>query len=139
MRGPWMKTLLPFVGASMIVLATSGCGTAETKCDCVAPGLVIDVPAALVPQVTDVTVSDRACNGVTAQCSVKDGAGSCVQYTVLPVTIGNCHVAVALSGRTFSSDVLIIQQTGCCSGLYPSPLVAGHLEVTRSAWEGASP
>jgi hypothetical protein len=134
-----MKTLLPFVGASMIVLATSGCGTAEAKCDCAAPGVVLDVPAALIPQVTSVTVSDRACNGVTAQCSLKDGAGLCAQYTVLPTAIGNCHVAVALSGRTFSSDVLIVQATGCCSGLYPSPLVAGHLEVTRSAWEGASP
>ena len=134
-----MKSPLSLVGASMIVLATSGCGSAEAKCDCAAPGLVIDVPAALVPQVTSVTVSDRACNGVTPSCAQKDGAGSCVQYTVLPTTVGNCHVAVGLQGRTFSSDVLIVQATGCCSGLYPRPLVAGHLEVTRSAWEGASP
>lgn len=137
MRVPRMKTPLPIVTASMIVLATSGCG-GDPVCECAAQGLLVDVPAALVPQVTDVTVSDRACNGVTAKCAAKDGAGLCVQYTVMPTTIGNCHVVVALSGRTFTSDVLIVQQTGCCSGLYPSPLVSGHLEVTRSAWEGAS-
>lgn len=125
------------VGAAMIVLATSGCG-GDPMCECAAQGLVVDVPAVFVPEVTDVTVSDRACNGVKPTCSQRDGSGSCVQYTVLPVTVGNCHVVVALSGRTFTSDVLIVQRSGCCSGLYPSPLVAGHLEVSRFAWEGAS-
>lgn len=107
-------------------------------CECAAQGIFVDVPAAFVPQVTGVTASDRACNGVAAKCAAKDGSGACVQYTVLPTAVGNCHVVVALSGRTFSSDVLIVQQTGCCSGLYPNPLLAGHLEVARSAWEGAS-
>lgn len=128
---------LSLVGASMIVLATGGCG-GDPVCECVPQGLVVDVPAAFVPEVTDVTVSDRACNGVTPTCSQRDGSGSCVQYTVLPTTVGNCHVVVALASRTFTSDVLIVQQSGCCSGLYPSPLAAGHLEVSRFAWEGAS-
>ena len=132
-----MKMPLSLVCVSMIVLATSGCG-GDPACECAAQGILIDVPAALVPQVTDVAVSDRACNGVTAKCAARDGSGSCVQYTVLPTTLGNCHVVVALSGRTFTSDVLIVRNSGCCSGLYPSPLVSGHLEVTRSAWEGAS-
>jgi hypothetical protein len=112
------------------LLAVLGCSS-EAVCECATPGVTITIPAALAPSVTNVAVSDRACVGLTPKCQKDDGQGHCLAYHLDPTTYGNCHVDIALQNRTYSSDVRIVQRTGCCTGYFADPLAAGTIEVSH--------
>ncbi len=78
----------------------------------------------------DVLASDVACANVTPSCDFLAEGGACADYRVMPVTKGNCHIDVDLmSGTRFSADVKIVEQTGCCPGLYADPISAATIEV----------
>lgn len=125
--GRYLLGVAPLIMAALICSACSG----EPVCECATPGLTIAIPANLAPTVTSVTLSDRACVGLVPQCTAKDPSGNCTSYHVAPTTYGNCHVEVALQNRSYTSDVRIVQRTGCCTGYFADPLAAGTVEVSR--------
>ncbi len=112
----------------MALLLPCGCSQGP-ECRCTDGSLVVTVPDSLVAQVTGVALSGNACDGVTPACT-KGDAGACSAYAFHPVATGICHVEVALSGRTFATDVRIVQSMGCCPGLYPDTPGAGSIEVS---------
>lgn len=123
-----MKPVISCVALAMVTLSVSACGVTST-CDCADPSLSVRVPAAMVQPSNQITLSGAACQGVTATCLQSSGNG-CLIYNVRPAAPGNCHIDVALSDHTFTSDVTIKRTAGCCPGLYADPLGAGDVQVT---------
>lgn len=121
-----MVRYLSCVVAPMFTLACAS----DVACDCLAPGIDVNIPTSLAPDVTSITASDRACNGLTPTCTKSDGSGRCTNYHLAPTTYGNCHIVVTLASRTFTSDVRVVQKSGCCAGYYADPLAAGTVEVS---------
>ncbi len=114
------------VGLSMLL----SCGPQTVCAQCADSALHVVVPAAELGQVVDVLSSDVACAGATPACDVLADGGACADYRVVPTAKGNCHIDVdLLSGTRFSADVKIVEQTGCCPGLYADPISSATIEV----------
>lgn len=124
------RAALVLVGAMVIALVA--CSKATTECDCEDDALILDVPEADSPDVSDVRLSGNACAGVTPAC-VNQTHG-CSQYRFEAIAAGTCHVDVFFaSGGTFSADVSIGESTGCCTGFYASPPESREIAVEYPA------
>ncbi|CAN5350418.1 hypothetical protein BH09MYX1_BH09MYX1_37960 [soil metagenome] len=125
--GPGMGRYLLGVAPLMAILSCGG----EPVCECATPGIKITIPENLADAVTTITVSDRACNGLSPVCQQRDAQSNCLSYHLAPTTYGNCHIDVTLQNRTYTSDVRVMQRSGCCSGFFADPLAAGTVEISH--------
>jgi hypothetical protein len=100
--------------ARAVVLSMCACSSDDT---CGTPGFDVD---ATNDPIQSVALSDVACDGVTAECTAEDDAGTCARFYVSPIAAGNCHVDVfLLAGTTFSADVKVAAGPSSCSGFFP--------------------
>jgi 2-phospho-L-lactate guanylyltransferase (CobY/MobA/RfbA family) len=121
--------LAAFAGLGAAGLAPAGgCGSSGATCDCADPAITVHVPSDVAASVTSVTLSGAGCTGVTAAPTNQINGGTSYAFTANG--IGTCTIDVTFaSGTSFSDDLSIVQQTGCCTGFYASPVSAADVEV----------
>jgi hypothetical protein len=115
------------LGAATFVPA-GGCSSSGATCDCTDPAITIHVPEDVAASVTSVSLSGAGCAGLTATPTNQTNGGTAYSFTANG--IGTCTIDVAFaSGTSFSDDLTIVQQTGCCAGFYASPVSAADVDV----------
>ena len=130
--------LAAFAGLGAAALApVGGCGSSGATCDCADPAITVHVPADVAASVTSVALSGAGCTGVTAAPTNQTNGGTAYAFTANG--IGTCTIDVVFaSGTSFSDDLTIVQQTGCCAGFYASPVSAADVEVSGAGGRGMS-
>jgi hypothetical protein len=114
--------------ACVLAALVVACSTSSTtQCDCADPGITITIPEDVATSSSAPQLSGPACAGVTATCT--NTTGGCSAYRFTAKATGTCHVEVAVANTTFTADVTIIENTGCCAGFYPSPISSGTIDV----------
>ena len=124
------RRVLAAIGAAALLVALAvDCSSTSAACECVEPGITIKIPADIAASVpaSGPRLSGTACATATVSC--ENQTGGCTQYRVLPSAAGTCHIEVDSVGGTFVADVTVIASSGCCSGLYASPMSAADVDV----------
>jgi hypothetical protein len=106
------------------------CTSAPTECDCADNTVQIHIPADLAAAASAPVLS-HTCAAATVACTQQASAGGCETFAFTPTVAGpDCHIDIDFSdGHVFSTDLAIVQETGCCAGFYVSPLSAADVEV----------
>ena len=120
------------LGAAVLALAPAsalapGCSSNGAECDCVDPGITIDVPADIASSVGAIRLSGAACTGASITITNMTNGGT--EYRFDANAAGTCNVEVDSPLGTFTDAITIVAATGCCSGFYASPISAAVIEV----------
>ena len=116
--------------AALSACASLGCHDDATECSCDPQGFTVTVEPGGPEESVMVVPSGPACADAGVTCDTPAASGGCATYRVLPTAEGDCHIDVYFSlGMDDSDDVNIVQETGCCAGLYPDPPSAGQVEL----------
>jgi hypothetical protein len=112
------------------VVGAACTGGSAVECDCADPSVRIEVPADRAAQVAGVSLSGRACENATAQCSQPVGGG-CSEYVFQAAAPGACNVDVQFNGgpADFQEQVTFVGGPACCGGFYVQPASASPIDV----------
>ncbi len=115
------------LGAAIFVPA-GGCSSSGATCDCTDPAITVHIPGDIAASVSSVNLSGAGCSGATATATNQTNGGTA--YSFNASGIGTCTIDVVFAnGTSFSDDLTIVQQTGCCAGFYASPVSAADVDV----------
>jgi len=111
------------------VTLVAACNSGGTECECPATGLTVNIPAPIAGPEGSINLSGLACAGA-AVVPTAGNPRSTTQYRVQPTRPGPCSLDIVLAdGTTFSDAVVVVETTGCCTGLRTDPLGAAEIDV----------
>jgi hypothetical protein len=111
-------------------ISAIACTSTPTECDCADNTVQIHIPVDLAAAAIAPVLS-QTCANATTTCTQQATTGGCETFAFTPTVAGpDCHIEIDLSnGHVFTTDLKIVQETGCCAGFYVDPLSAGDVEV----------
>jgi len=129
--------LAPWAMLGGLAAALGACGTSGgTECACADPAVVVDLPQDRATQVVEVSLSGKACNGATAECT-RPVASGCAQYAFRAVSDGTCTVDVLFASAPADYQVEVaFAPISCCPGYYVQPTTASPIEVPDVTADG---